>query len=163
MSGTDIAVAFAVAVMVCGALEVALSRDVIRMTVAFGAFLVGVALAFLALGSPLLAVAQVFLYVGGILVLVLFALMVVGRASDERPVVEARHDLASAGVALAVFGTLTYLIAPAAREVSGVPAHAEDTAVWLLGPGVVAFELAGVVLLAALLAVLVAVQGGDRS
>lgn len=163
MNGTDIAIAFAVAVMLGGASAVALSRDVIRMTVAFGVFLVGVALAFLALGSPLLAVAQVFLYVGGILVLVLFALMVAGRASDERPVVEARHDLASAGVALAVFGTLTYLMAPVAREVSGGPANAEAIAEWLLGPGVIAFELAGVVLLAALLAVLVIVQGGDRS
>ncbi len=164
MSAHDLAVASAAALVLAGAAGTALARSATRLVLSLGAFLLGVALCFLALGSPLLAAAQVFVYIGGVLVLVLFALMVVGRGDGESPRVESRHDPGAALVALGLFVVLA-IVTP--KRPSGIapPEMVSPLAVAdvLLGSGIVAFELAGVLLLAALLAVLVIVKsGGER-
>lgn len=155
----EAALAICVGIMLVSAVGTALTRDVVRLVLWLGLFLVSVALAFLALGHPLLSAAQVFVYVGGVLVLVLVALMTVRRGAGDRPVLSTKHDVAAAAIAVSVFVILA-LVGP-----SPEPTHAEAlsaparTAQSLLGSGLVAFELAGVVLLAALLAVLVVVKG----
>lgn len=161
MTGHEIALAASAAVMVLGGIGTAFSRDVTRLVLSLGSFLLGVAFAFLLLGNPLLAAAQVFLYVGGVLVLVLFALMVVRRGDGERPRVESRPDAISALVAIGVFLLLAVVLAPAMPDAAPAAVHPAQIAEYLLGEGMVAFELVGVVLLAAFLAVLVIVKGGE--
>jgi len=160
VSLTDIGLGVAIFAMVAGALGATLTRDVMRLVISLGVFLLGVAGAFLVLGSPLLAVSQVFLYVGGVLVLVLFALMVVRRGSGERPEMEGRHDIGAAVIALGVFALLVVVLSPVVKDPEPVSVAPDAVAEILLGSGVVSFELAGALLLAALLAVLVIVKGG---
>ncbi|MBN2248341.1 MAG: NADH-quinone oxidoreductase subunit J [Coriobacteriia bacterium] len=160
MSLTDIGLGVAIFAMVGGALGATLTRDVMRLVISLGVFLLGVAGAFLVLGSPLLAVSQVFLYVGGVLVLVLFALMVVRRASGGRPEMEGRHDIGAAVISLGVFALLVVVLSPVVKDPAPVSVAPDAVAEVLLGSGVVSFELAGALLLAALLAVLVIVKGG---
>jgi len=162
MSANDIVLVAALAAMVGGAAGTALARDVIRMVISLGVFLLGVAAAFLVLGSPLVAVSQVFVYVGGVLVLILFALMLVRRGGDERPVVASRHDLGAALICFGVFVLFSVVLVPAVDATVPVVVAPGDVGAVLLGPGLVAFELVGVLLLAALLAVLVIVKGGGE-
>jgi NADH-quinone oxidoreductase subunit J len=161
MSANDIALAGALAVMIGGAAGTVFVTDVTRLVISFGVFLLGVAAAFLVMGSPLVAVSQVFVYVGGVLVLVLFALMVVKRGGDERPKVSTRHDFGAAVIAVGVFLLLATVVAPAAADPQPVVIAPAAIGEVLLGPALVAFELVGVLLLAALLAVLVIVKGGE--
>lgn len=162
MSGYDMALAAAAAVMVLGAAGTAFSRDVTRLVLSLGMFLLGVAFAFLVLGNPLLAIAQVFVYVGGVLVLVLFALMIVRRGDSGQPKVESRRDPGAALIAVGVFVMLAFIVAPEFPDPEAVSVMPAEIGEALLGQGLVAFELVGVLLLAALLAVLVIVKGGDE-
>lgn len=164
MNAHEVVLTAVMAGMVAGAIGTTFARDVTRLVLSLGLFLVAVAVAFLALGSPLLAAAQVFVYVGGVLVLVLFALMVVRRSGGAPPRVESRHEASSALVAGGVFVALALAIGPVAADAAPTqtisPGQIADI---LLGSGLVAFELAGVLLLAVLLAVLVIVKsGGER-
>ncbi|MDO8879911.1 MAG: NADH-quinone oxidoreductase subunit J [Coriobacteriia bacterium] len=163
MSANDLALAAAVTVMVAGAAGTVLTSDVPRLVISLGTFLLGVAAAFLVMGSPLLAVSQVFVYVGGVLVLVLFALMMVRRSGNEKPKVATRHDIGGAVIALGVFVLIASVMAPVAADPTPVVTAPNDIGAALLGPSLVAFELVGVLLLAALLAVLVIVKGGEDS
>jgi NADH-quinone oxidoreductase subunit J len=161
VSGHEIALAASLGVMVAGAAVVALASDVIRMVIGLGAFLVGVALAFLSLGGPLLAAAEVFAYVGGVLVLVLFALMLTHRSADERPRVTSRRDVGAVITAVLVFGVMAWVIGPISNTAPVAPVDPALVAEELLGAGLPAFELAGLLLLLALLAVIAIVKGGE--
>ena len=161
MSGVDIALAASAAVMVAGAAAATIVRDVPRLILAFGCFLLGVAGVFLTLGSPLLAVSEVFVYVGGVLVLVLFALMFAHRSSDERPRVASKHDLGAGVIAAGVFVLLAVVVAPLNAGVDVADVSPAEIGTHLLGRGIGGFELAGALLLLALVAVLVIVKGGE--
>lgn len=157
-----LALVFAGLLTVAGALVVAFTTDVMRLVLGLGTFLLGVAGLFLYYGLPFLATAQVFVYVGGVLVLVVFAVMVVHRGTSGKPVLEVKHDIGSAAVALGV----SAMIVMSLRGVSGElwPASGASTgglATELLGPKVLAFELAGALLLVALIAIL-AIRGGEE-
>lgn len=149
-------------VALAGALTVVLARDVMRLALGLGALLLAAAGLFGIVGFGFLALAEVFLYVGGVLVLLLFAMMLVrrGGADDER--LTSRHDalpaIAAGGIGLFLF----VMLRPLAGELVIVaPVTTEGLAAALLGPLLPHFELAGLLLLAALVAV-VAVMGGER-
>jgi NADH:ubiquinone oxidoreductase subunit 6 (subunit J) len=61
-----------------------------------------------------------------------------------------------------VFLLLVLIVAPAIPDPDATRVAPAQVGEVLLGPGLVAFELAGVLLLAALLAVLVIVKGGGE-
>lgn len=147
---------------IAGAVTVVFTRDVMRLVLGLGAFLLAVAGFFLLFGATFLAIAQVFLYVGGVLVLVLFAIMLLQRSEKGRPDLDNRHDIGSASVAVALFVLLVWTLkdsVPADLGWSG--AGIEAVGDQLLGPLLPQFELAGALLLAALIAVL-AVAGGEH-
>ena len=148
---------------IASALLVLLSRDVMRMALALGAFMLTLAGFFAYYSFGLLALAELFLYVGGVLVLILFAIMLVHRASGGAPVLENRADplmvLAAAVVSVMLFMLLrpiTGLIQPIAA--GQAPAK---IAAMLLGLLLPQFEAVGALLLAALVGGVV-VMGGDR-
>lgn len=149
------------ALTLVGATVVLLTREMMRMIIGLGAFLLGIAGLYAWLGFGLLAVAEVFVYVGGVLVLFLLAITAMGRDSDSRAI--ARHfDIGAAvicaGLAVVLVLALQGLL-PASAPVAGITV--EETADALLGAWLPQFEIAGVVLLAGLAAALAIVQGGD--
>jgi len=149
------------ALTLAGAAVVLLTREMMRMIIGLGAFLLGIAGLYAWLGFGLLAVAELFVYVGGVLVLFLLAITAMGRDSDSRAI--ARHfDIGAAvicaGLAVVLVLALQGLL-PASAPVAGVTV--ENTADALLGVWLPQFEIAGVVLLAGLAAALAIVQGGD--
>ncbi len=165
--GADAAALAAIsALMLGGALGVVLVRDVMRLVVALGVFLLGVAGLYLYEGLALLATGQVFLYVGGVLVLLVFAVMVVHRTSGGRAAVSTRHDVGSlaiaVGVSLMIGLGLSDVGLPLVPEAGSSASGGPDAAGVLLGGRIVVFELAGALLLVALVAVLVIVGGRDE-
>lgn len=150
------------AVTLVGATAVVLTRDVMRLALGLGVFLVGVAGFFALFGFGFLALAEIFVYVGGVLVLVLFAIMLVHRSSPGVPSLQSRHDLLAFVACAGLFGFLVVLLRSAAPELASSSSGGPDAlGEVLLGDFLPQFELAGVLLLTALVAV-VSISGGDR-
>ena len=147
-----------------GAIMAVTTREVIRLAVGLGAFLLALAGFFALFGAGLLAVAEIFLYVGGVLVLLLFALMLVRRTNVGRPAVESHRLLSSALAALAFTAALIVVLTPLADALAMPQGVTDPTEIAesLLGPLLVPFEIAGVLLLAALAAVVALTGGGDE-
>jgi len=149
------------ALTVAGAVAVIATREMMRMLLGLGAFLLGLAGFYAWYGFELLAVAELFVYVGGVLVLFLFAITSMGRDREGRSM-ERRLDLGalgiSAGMGLVLLVALQSTLPAAATAVG---ASVEDTAAALLGPLLPYFELAGVVLLVALVAALAIIGRED--
>ncbi|NTU70268.1 MAG: NADH-quinone oxidoreductase subunit J [Coriobacteriia bacterium] len=153
------------AVAVAGALAVVLSREVMRMALGLGAFLLALAGLFAYLGFGFLALAELFVYVGGVLILILFAIMLVHRGQNGSTSLVLRDPFTPAVVSVLTFIALWRvtdgIVAPDAA-LSGSSGTSAALASTLLGPLLPQFELAGALLLVALVAV-VAISGGDRS
>ncbi len=147
---------------VVGAAIVLLAREMMRLLLGLGAFLIGIAGLYAWYGFGLLAVAEVFVYVGGVLVLFLLAITAMGRDAESRDI-KRRFDLGAAVVSAGLGGALLLALrglAPGTAPAIGLTV--ERTADALLGPLLPQFEIAGVVLLAALAAALAILSGGDE-
>jgi NADH-quinone oxidoreductase subunit J len=156
----------AAAVTLAGAVGVVLSRETMRLVLSLGGFLLGVAGLYLFYGMPMLAAAQVFLYVGGVLVLFIFAIMALRRGADGRIEIARTFDLGVAAVCAALF---TLLVA-GLWDLRGVLADGpvarggvDAVGAALLGNYLPQFEIAGGVLLIALVAAIaIAGREGQR-
>ena len=149
------------AVTVIGAAAVILSREMMRMLLGLGAFLLGVAGLYAYYGFDLLAVAELFVYVGGVLVLFLFAITSMGRDPEGRAV-ERKFNVGAAVVSGGVAVTLVAALTQALPAVSGATLTVEQAATALLGPLLPQFEVVGVVLLVALASALAIIGRGDE-
>lgn len=132
---------------------VAFSRNIVHAAFALLATLFGIAGLFALLGADFLAVVQVLLYIGGILILILFGIMMTHRADVRLP----------AGVTGRLWGgLLSFLLflglvvavvrypwrrLPLCREPMPTSERIGDL---ILGKYLMAFEVASVLLLAAL-------------
>lgn len=150
------------ALALIGAATVVFTRDVTRLALGLGAFFLALAGLFGMIGFGFLALAELFVYVGGVLVLVLFAIMLVHRGEPGRPGLESRHDSLAAVACAGISAFIVYSLLPLADSLRPAATNAEELADMLLGTMLVPFELAGALLLVALVAV-IAVSGGDRS
>lgn len=168
MESTGVVVAFWVlsAITVGGALLVLLSRNLLHALVFLVLAFLGTAGLFLTLSADFLAVAQVLIYAGAISVLIVFAIMLTPLASRDN----ASSLYAAPGVLLGA--AMAALVAFAALDVgwpelegaaleqravdlgSAVAAIGEE----LLGRYVLAFEVASVLLLFALIGAIVLVR-----
>jgi len=151
------------AVALIGAAYVVFAREVMRVALGLGAFLLAVAGFFAYYGFGFLALAEVFVYVGGVLILILFAFMLVHRSDGGRPDLVSRHDVLLGLSVAALSGLIGLLLMPATTKI-GVAVGStgpSGLAALLLGPMLVPFEIAGALLLAALVAVVV-VTGGEK-
>ena len=151
-------------VAVAGGIATVFARDMTRMAVGLGAFLLACAGFFVYWGVIFLGVVQLFVYVGGVLVLMLFVIMLASRADDGTPQLESRHDLAAATTAVGLF-LMVYVglrgVVPDSVD-HRIRSSPDAVAETLLGPMLAQFELAGVLLLAALVAVVILVGREDR-
>jgi NADH-quinone oxidoreductase subunit J len=153
------AVFYLVAIVTVGsAAMVAFSRNIIYSAFSLLGAFGGVAGIYVFLGADFVAAVQLLIYVGGILVLVLFAVMLTHRITD----VQITNRAAGRVPALIVTALFLYLIVQTIRETSWAQAkqvvYAATTAnigELFLGNYLLPFELASLVLLAALIGAVV--------
>ena len=105
--------------------------------------------------AEFVAVTQILIYAGGILVLIIFGIMLTMRVSDKPLAVEHTHVLSGVVAGLSFFGLLTYslstwqVIPPDSAETAGPGAR--EFGIALMTDFVLPFEVAGIVLLTALI------------
>ena len=151
------------AVAVAGALFVVLAREVMRMAIGLGAFLLALAGFFAYFGFGFLALAELFVYVGGVLILFLFAIMLVHRGEAGAPNLTLRDQFIPAFAGFASALLLGAMLRPVADAIGPMvsPGGPAVLGQRLLSSLLPQFEVAGALLLAALVAVVV-VSGGDE-
>ena len=153
------AVFYLIALLTVGsACMVAFSRNIIYSAFSLLGTFMGVAGLYVFLGADFVAAVQVLIYVGGILVLILFAVMLTHRITD----VEITNRAAGRIPALIVVGVLVYLLIQTVKETPWVKAkevvYTATTATIgdaFLYDYLLPFELASVVLLAAMIGAVV--------
>ncbi|NIM04235.1 MAG: NADH-quinone oxidoreductase subunit J [Armatimonadetes bacterium] len=145
------------AVMVVG------SRNVFHAGLWLIPTLIGVAGFYLTLGAEFVAAIQVLIYVGGIMVLLLFAILLTRRIGDPEARLHNRMQWWALLFAL-VIGVILHLsirgqfgaIYAAAVPPEGTTAKMGEA---LLGPYLLPFEIASIVLLAAIIGAIVLARG----
>jgi NADH-quinone oxidoreductase subunit J len=153
------AVFYLVAIVTVGsALMVAFSRNIIYSAFSLLGTFAGSAGIYVFLGADFVAAVQLLIYVGGILVLILFAVMLTHRITD----VEITNSAAGRIPALIITGVFIYLLIQTVRETPWVKAKeivfqptTEKIGDLFLNSYLLPFELASLVLLAALIGAVV--------
>jgi NAD(P)H-quinone oxidoreductase subunit 6 len=145
---------FAIMTM-AGAAGCAFSRNIIYSAWSLLFAFMGVAGLYIFLGADCPAVAQVLIYVGGILVLILFAIMLTKKIGGDPHLTNAHLALPAGGVlALATVATLSYMAVMAPWKVVAEPQYlssAQGLGIAFLTEYLLPFEVASIVLLAALI------------
>jgi NAD(P)H-quinone oxidoreductase subunit 6 len=146
------------AITVGSAMIVAFSRNIIYSAFSLLGTFMGVAGLYVFLGADFVAGVQVLIYVGGILVLILFAVMLTHRITD----VQITNRAAGRIPALIVVGFFVALLAQAVRETPWAKAKefayeptTSKIGEFFLDSYLLPFELASLVLLAALIGAVV--------
>jgi NAD(P)H-quinone oxidoreductase subunit 6 len=146
------------AITVGSALGVAFSRNIVYSAFALMGTFMGAAGLFVMLGADFIAVVQVLVYVGGILVLMLFAVMLTHRIADVRVSNRSVGTLP----ALVILGGIGAVMAKAILGGAWhtVEAGTPQPTTYAIGDGflttyLLPFELASMVLLAALIGAVV--------
>src|SRR6185436_10669685 len=146
------------AVTVGSALGVAFANSIVYSAFALMGTLLGVAAMFVLLGADFLGVVQLLVYVGGILVLMLFAVMLTHRISDVNVSNRAVGRLPAAVLVGIAFGWMVWAAGRATWVVRN-PQAPEPTTYGIghafLSTYVLPFEIASIVLLAALIGAIV--------
>lgn len=150
------------ALVIGGALVVALSRNIVHSAFALLGTFAGVAALYAFLSADLVAVIQLMVYVGGVLILILFAVMLTARideANVSNPTIGRIPGLLAlvAVAALMVYTGVTVF----GRQVRQAPAGETVSKIGdaLLSRYVLPFEVISILLLAALLGA-VTIAGG---
>lgn len=160
MSGEDLVFTIVAVLTVLSALYAVTTHYLLRSIVALGAFLTALSAEFYLLGADYVAVIQIFVYVGGVVVLMLFALML--SASGERhPLIPTGGRALGAVVAYVlaaglIWAVTTTELAPLQEAPNNSVAALGSV---LLSRHLLAFEIIGVILVAALVAALAIVRG----
>ena len=148
---------FALAAVV-GAAGVPMSKNIFWSAMALLSALVGVGGLYVLLAADFLAVTQLLVYIGGVLVLIIFAVMLTSQIK-EIEVSNQNVGLVAGAVLFVLTGTLlSYVAIWAPWKVVPRPESHETAAAignGLLGPWLLPFEVASVVLLATLIGAIV--------
>lgn len=141
-------------VMLGAALLVVLGRDIIRSGLWLVLSFAGLAGIYALLGNPFMAVTQVLVYMGAIAVLILFAVMITQSKRGPAKLVFQRQWWAGALAAIVLVGlmllTILFTAWPNAQE-SITGADPGQIALLLFSDYLLAFEVLGVLLLAAVI------------
>jgi NADH-quinone oxidoreductase subunit J len=154
----DLSFALLVLVTVTAAIVVVTTRNIIHAAVFLGGSFTGVAGLYLLLDAPFIAGAQVLIYVGAITVLILFALMMTSQVGMRDPRTEWPWKYLAFVVSMALFATVLMPTILRAKWAVGSEAARDSLAALgsgLLGTYLVAFEVASVLLLVALVGAIV--------
>ena len=164
MSGSQVAFLFFAGLILSGAWVVVTSRNLIHAALCMALCFLGVAGLFALLDASFLAVVSIVIGAGGISVLIIFALMLTrGAAMTDAPLTN-RWPMAAA-ISLVFFGLLTAMIISVPLPNAALPINQDSVA--LLGNALVdpnqyllPFEVASVLLLAALVGAVYVSWGG---
>ena len=145
-------------IILLAAIGVVTLRNLFHSALSLVLTLFTVAALYICLKAEFIAVVQVLLYVGAIITLILFAVMLTHRISDQT-IPAANHQRLIAMVGLAAFGI--FLVTQIAKTswpqsaVANTAISAGHLGEMLTGPFVFPFELASVILIAALIGAVV--------
>lgn len=146
------------------ALVVVSGRNMFHNILFFGLFLLTISGHFLLLKADFLAMAQIFGYVGGIVVLILFVVMLTRNITEAEAETDPTKGIIAFFITLALLVTIFYIFKITTFSV--LPGIVQEKSVvaigkMLLSSRVIPFEIAAVVLLAAIVGGLsVAREGG---
>jgi NADH-quinone oxidoreductase subunit J len=141
-------------VMLGAALLVVLGRDIIRSGLWLVLSFAGLAGIYALLGSPFMAVTQVLVYMGAISVLILFAIMITQSKGGPARLVFQRQWWAGAIAAVVLVILMLVAVMLTTWPLAGdeiVPQGAREIALLLFDEFLFAFEVVGVLLLAAVI------------
>lgn len=145
------------------ALRVVTSRDLVHAILWLAATLLGTAVLYALLRAPFLAGVQVLTYVGGVVTLMIFGVMVTRKHEGTAFSIGGTERVRAAVVALAFFGVVAYGILKTDLS-SLTPVETPSTqelAHSLLDRYLLAFEVASVLLLAAIVSAVVLARRRD--
>lgn len=149
---------FASLVTLGAALAVVTNKNILHSAFYLILAFVGVASLYVMLEAPFIAVVQVLVYIGAIAILIVFAIMLTRRLMSKELEQHNAQWLPSALGALATFGLLGWIVYSASWPIQAGPVPAEPITQLgqeLLTTYVVPFEVASVLLLAALIGAIV--------
>jgi NADH-quinone oxidoreductase subunit J len=140
-------------VMLGSALLVVLGRDIIRSALWLILSFAGLAGIYGLLGSPFMAISQVLVYIGAIAVLILFAVMITASKRGPAKLVFQRQWWAGAIAAILLVGLMitTILLTEWPHNGQVYAADTREIALTLFEDYLFAFEVLGVLLLAAVI------------
>lgn len=152
-----------VAMTLGAAVMVVTTRNLVHAALWLVVALFGVAVTFVLLEAAFLAVAQVVIYIGAIAILFIFAVMLTRRLMQDTGPQTNRGWWAAALIAILLFGGLSWMLSTWAgfgEQLSTLPPGADpirELGEALVSPNayILPFELAGVMLLAALVGAIV--------
>jgi NADH-quinone oxidoreductase subunit J len=156
------------ALAVCASLVVVLHRNPVYSTMALVVTLFAVAVLFVMLGAPFLGALQVLIYAGAIVVLFLFVIMLLNVEREELPRTGQRGQrwtaLAGAAVFLGLLGLLTAQLAlPDPGPLTPEQVSLKGLALDLFAEYLLPFEIAGLLLLVAVVGASVVSRKGPRA
>lgn len=122
--------------------------------------LLSIAAIYVFLGAEFLAVTQILIYAGGILVVIIFGIMLTSKISGKPLVVENSRMISGLSLGIVVAGTLIFFFSreefPSAIHYEGVHQdNIQTIGVNMMSLFLLPFEIAGVLLLVALLGAIV--------
>ncbi len=145
------------------ALRVVTSRDLVRAVLWLAVTLLGTAVLYALLHAPFLAGVQVLTYVGGVVTLMVFGVMVTHKHDGTTVGIDGANRVRGALGALAFFGVVAFAIVRTDLS-SLTPVETpstQDLAMALLDRYLIAFEVASVLLLAAIISAVVLARRRD--
>lgn len=145
------------------ALRVVTSRDLVRAVLWLAVTLLGTAVLYALLHAPFLAGVQVLTYVGGVVTLMVFGVMVTHKHDGTTVAIGGANRVRGALAALAFFGVVAFAIVRTDLS-SLTPVETpstQDLALALLDRYLIAFEVASVLLLAAIISAVVLARRRD--
>jgi NADH:ubiquinone oxidoreductase subunit 6 (subunit J) len=145
--------AFASLVTIGAAIAVVTNKNILHSAFYLILAFVGVAAIYVMLEAPFIAMVQVLVYIGAIAILIVFAIMLTRRLMSEEMEQRNAQWVPSVVGALALFLVLSWILYTAGWPISDGPVPAEPISQLgqdLLTTYLVPFEIASVLLLAAL-------------
>ena len=147
-------------VVIIGSLGVILLTNIVYSAFLLGGVFMAVAGLYLLLNASFVAAAQVLVYVGAVNVLILFAIMLVNKKEDLKPIKSLRtRKILSAGVCAGLLGLLVRVNLTTPWSLPGPAAIGEEATIrigeHLFTDYLLPFELASVLLLMAMIGAIV--------
>lgn len=163
MSGLEIAFLVVALITLYAALEVVTTNNMIHAALWLIVTLLGVAGIFVLLSAPFLAVVQVMVYIGAIAILMIFAIMLTRGVGEDIDLQITKNWPVAAVFGFLMFFVLALMLIYSGRGNAAMPFFADSGAtittlgIALVSPNgyVLPFELASVLLLAALIGAIV--------
>lgn len=146
-------------ITVISALMILFTRNVLYSAFLLIITFLGISAIYVFAGADFLAITQILVYVGGILVLMIFGVMLTNKISGQAVLTEGQHHFWAALVGLSLFGLLAYSILQVnfaslswlqqGNLIEG--STIKTLGILLMSDYVLPFELAGILLLVALI------------